>query len=102
MTSPAPAIHWQIMADYSPHQKKAIDRYYDNHRTILLTRLGDIVTDLYLADSDAKRDRLWQRAAQAMAGLDIAPELTRHILRQRKPEVLARNLSDWLDEAARP
>ena len=47
------------MPDYSKHQKKIIERYYDHRDVIMLTKLGEIVTELYLATSDKKRDQLW-------------------------------------------
>ena len=86
------------MGDYSRHQKKIIERYYDNRDEITLNRLGEIVTELYLADSDGKRKRLWSRAASAMKTLKIPPELANHIITQGKPEVLAENLRGWLSK----
>jgi len=48
---------------------------------------------------DKAQKRLWSRAAKAMEALKIAPRLMEHILTQRKPEVLATNLRDWLNAA---
>ena len=87
------------MPDYTPHQKKIIERYYDNRDHIMLDRLGEIVTELYLAESDKARKRLWSRAAKAMKALKVPPRLIEHILAQKKPEILATNLRNWLDAA---
>ena len=87
------------MPDYTPHQKKIIERYYDNRDQIMLDRLGEIVTELYLADSEKAQKRLWLRAAKAMEALKIQPRLMEHILAQQKPEVLATNLRAWLSAA---
>ncbi len=87
------------MTDYTPHQKRIIERYYDSRDQIMLARLGEIVTELYLAEADKARDRLWSRAAKAMQALKVPPALAEHILTQRKPEILARNLRDWLADA---
>jgi len=87
------------MGDFSPHQEKIISRYYDHRDEIMLTRLQEIVTDLYLADSPAKRKRLWTRAAAAMKALRIPPNLADHIIVQDKPELLATSLRAWLDAA---
>ncbi len=84
------------MTDYTPHQQKIIKRYYEHHEELLLARLSEIVTELYLAETDAKRDRLWDRAAKAIEGLKIPPSLAQHILTRRDPEVLAHNLKHWL------
>ena len=87
------------MTDYTPHQRKIIERYYDNRDQIMLARLGEIVTELYLAEADKARDRLWSRAVKAMEALKVPPALIEHILMQRNPEVLAKNLRDWLTAA---
>ncbi len=84
------------MGDFTRHQKKIIERYYDHRDEISLTKLGEIVTELYLADSDGKRKRLWSRAARAMKTLQIPPDIANHIITQGKPEVLAENLRGWL------
>ena len=89
------------MADYTPHQQKIIAGYYENRDEIMLARIGEIVSELYLADTDAKRDRLWDRAAKAMKGLKVSPRLAGHILTQRKPEILAHNLKTWLDASGK-
>jgi len=84
------------MAHYTPHQKKIIERYYDRKDQILLARLQEIVSELYLADSEAKLKRLWSRAGKAMAGLKAPESIRRHIMEQKKPDVLAKNLTQWL------
>ena len=57
--------------EYSSSQRKIISRYYDQIDTIVLTRLGEIATDMILAGGDAKKlDRLWKRAEQALAKVE--------------------------------
>jgi len=85
------------MAHFSPHQKKLIENYYNNRDSIMLNKLGDIVTELYLADSNAKRDRLWKRAEKAMEALDIPEAHRRRVLKIRRADDLARNLREWID-----
>lgn len=85
------------MGDFTPHQKKIINRYYDNRDHIMLTRLQEIVTELYLADTDAKQNRLWKRAEAAMKSLNIPASQIAHLLAQKKPEILAQNLRLWLE-----
>ena len=86
----------RIVAGYSKHQLKIISNYYEHRETLMLQKLGELATELVLADSDRQRDRLWGRVAAAMANLQIPPTLTEHILTSRDPEILARNLNDWL------
>lgn len=69
--------------EYSAHQRKIINRYYDNIDTIVLTRLSEIATDMVLAGGDEKKlDRLWKRAEQALGkavpkGEEPDPEIAR-------------------------
>lgn len=82
--------------EYSKYQKKVISNYYQHLDTILLTRLQELVTELYLADSDTKRQKLWQRVEQSLDKLQIAKPLKEHILKTRDVKVLASNLEQWL------
>ncbi len=85
--------------EYSKHQKTVISNYYENIDTIMLQKLSELVTELYLAETDTKRDRLWQRAEKAMAKLKVPPNIIGHIMQKRKVEILAKNLQDWLKRA---
>ena len=82
--------------EYSEYQKSVISGYYDNLDTIMLQKLSELVTELYLADSQTKKDRLWQRAHKAMIKLKVPPAIIDHILKRKDVEVLAKNLQDWL------
>ncbi len=85
--------------EYSDYQKKVISGYYDNLNAIMLQKLSELVTELYLADSQARKDRLWQRANKAMLNLKIPPAIINHIMQKKDVEVLAKNLQDWLATA---
>jgi hypothetical protein len=82
--------------DYSQYQKALISGYYNNLNTIMLGKLGELVTELYLADTQAKQNRLWQRAHKAMVKLKVPPAIIDHIMEKKDVEVLAKNLQDWL------
>jgi hypothetical protein len=81
--------------DYSKYQKSVISGYYNNLDAIMLQKLGEMVTELYLAESAAKKKRLWERVEKAMANLKIPPAIARHILEKQDVEILAKNLQDW-------
>jgi len=85
--------------DYSEHQRKIISKYYSNLDTLMLQKLQALVSELYLADTDKKEDRLWQRVQQAMENLKIPSPIMEHILRARDVEILAKNLQEWLKHA---
>ena len=83
--------------DYSQYQKGVISGYYNNLDTIMLGKLGELVTELYLADTKAKKDRLWQRVHKAMVKLKVSPAIINHIMQKEDVEILAKNLQDWLN-----
>ena len=82
--------------DRSNYQKKVISNYYDNLDNIMLTKLQEMVTELYLAESKAKADKLWDRVEKAMTKLKIKPQIVKHIMSKRSAAILAKNLEDWL------
>jgi len=82
--------------EYSQYQKDVISSHYDNLDTIMLRKIGELVTELYLADTQAKKARLWQRAHKAMIKLKIPPAIIDHIMEKKDVEILAKNLQDWL------
>ncbi len=80
--------------EFSHSQRKIINRYYDNHDTIVATRLGEIVTDIALAEENQKKlDRLWVRAEQALSKTSIKPETWKKITENRDPKALAMLIS---------
>ena len=81
---------------FSKYQKEVISGYYDNLDTIMLQKLSELVTELYLADSAAKKERLWERVNKAMSNLKIPPVIKEHIMKKQNVEILAKNLQDWL------
>jgi len=87
--------------EYSSYQRDVISRYYDNLDAITLGRLQELVGQLYLADSEAKQARLWERAQKAMVRLKIKPAIIEHIMNKKDVTVLAKNIEDWLDASRR-
>lgn len=61
-----------------------------------LQRLQELVTDLYLADSDKKRDRLWGQVQKAMENIKVQPTIAAHIMKTKDVKILAKNIEDWL------
>lgn len=89
------------MTDYTPHQKRIIERYYDHRDSIMLEKLSDLVGELYLAADEKTRDRLWGRVAAALANLKVPETIAAHILSKRSPEVLADHVKDWMPKGPR-
>jgi hypothetical protein len=76
------------MAERSSYQQRAIKNYYDNRDAIMVQRLGDLLTDLYLAEGKA-RARIWQRAAAALEKLKVPADKIEHIVESDNPTLLA-------------
>ena len=82
--------------EYSSYQKKVIQNYYQHKDTIVLTRLQELVTDLYLAENPAKTKRLWQQVEKALDKMKLKPAAKVHILEKQDVQILAKNLEQWL------
>ena len=89
------------MGDFTPHQRKIINRYYDHRDEIMLNKLAEIVSELYLATTEARTKQLWDRAARAMKQLKVPLATSSRVLESKQPELLAKHLRNWLDEAKR-
>ena len=76
------------MENYTKHQQKIIKRYYQNLDQISLQRLSELVADLYLA-AGKKREKLWESAAACMQKLGVPQPRIDHILKEKKPELVA-------------
>jgi putative endonuclease len=59
----------EIVAERSEYQKGIIKRYYENKEDIDSQKLGEIVSELYLATSDVNKKRLWKSAGTSLLSL---------------------------------
>ncbi len=82
----------------SKYQKDVISRYYENLDSLMLQKLQQLITDLYLAETQAKQKQLWQRAHKAMIKLKIHPQIIEHIMQKQNVVILAKNLQGWLNK----
>ena len=74
--------------NYTPYQEKIIKRYYDNQGDLKHQRLAELVSELYLAEGK-KKAKAWADAAAAMAKLGVPQSRIDHLLKQRKPALVA-------------
>jgi hypothetical protein len=85
------------MAKHSTYQDRIIRNYYQNQDDIMLQKLGDLATDLYLAEGKAK-DRLWKRVAAALKNLKIPDDQIQHLVRSDNPTLVANLLKKLLEK----
>ena len=80
---------------YSKHQQKIIKNYYENREAILLQRLGELVTELYLAEGKA-RAKQWKYIVTALEKLKVPPSRIEHLQKQDNPALLAKLVEEML------
>jgi hypothetical protein len=85
------------MAKRTPYQDRIIRRYYQNQDQILVQRLGELVTDLYLAEGK-KRVQLWKRTAEILEKLKIPAARVQHVCQSDDLELLAIVLKELLEK----
>ncbi len=79
------------MADRSAYQEKIIQRYYENKDSIMIQKLTEMVTDLYLAEGK-KRQTIWNRVTKALENLGVTPGKIQQIVEKDDPAFLVRFL----------
>lgn len=79
----------------SQHQRNIVKNYYENLDTLMLQKLGEIVSDLYLSDDDGpKQARLWESARKALQKLKAEPGRISSIIARQNIEELALFVGD--------
>lgn len=85
------------MPKRSSHQDRVIRNYYQHRDEIMLQRLGELITDLYLAEGKAKA-RLWKRVAEALEKLKVPKSQVQHLVASENPALVANMLKKLLEE----
>jgi hypothetical protein len=83
------------MAQLTKHQQSIVKRYYDNLDTVLLQRVGEQVTDLYLAEGK-KRAKLWQSIEGSLVKLGVPQPRIDHVRNSDDARQLATLLQELL------
>lgn len=73
----------------SRHQQKIVNRYYDHKDTIMATKLAEIVTELYLCESEKKETTLWNRATKALESTNLKAAEIDQVISSKDVEGLA-------------
>jgi len=84
---------------HSAHQQKIIRRYYEHFDTIQIQKLGEWVSDLYLADSPKKADRIWKSVEKALEKSCHDQAWMQKILADRNLEQLAALVNEMANQA---
>ena len=76
------------LGDFTRHQQGIIKRYYASSDSILLQKLGEQVTELYLAEGK-KTEKMWVTVAASMLKLGVPQSRIDHIVQQSDPKLVA-------------
>jgi hypothetical protein len=88
---------WQTVTNYSKHQQKIIQNYYENRDAIALQRVQELVTELYLSEGK-KRQRHWEQVKLHLAQLGVRPPQLDELVAQDKPELVAAIVQKLVDK----
>ena len=89
------------MAERSKYQQNIIKNYYENFDTLQLQRLGELVTELYLAEGKARAAQ-WKKARQTLEKLKIPASRIDHLVKADNPQLLAKLLEELLAKDSSP
>ncbi len=85
------------MPKRSSYQQRVIRDYYQNQDAIMIQRLGEVLSDLYLAEGK-QRVRIWKRVATTLQKLKIPNKQVQQIVQSDNPALVADLLKKLLDE----
>ena len=74
--------------DLSRTQRGIVNRYYDNRDSIMAQKLGECVSELYLAEGK-KADTLWKRVETALKNTAMDPKRVAAVIDARDLNGLA-------------
>jgi len=83
------------MAELSKYQQTVVKRYYENLDTALLQRLGEQVTDLFLAEGK-KRAKLWETIEKSLTKLGVPASRVATIVKSDDARQVAKILQELL------
>ena len=81
--------------EYTDYQRNLISNYFKNIDTIMLGKLSNLVSELYLAETEAKANQLWKRVEKAMVQLKVPDAILNHIMKKKDVNILAQNVQEW-------
>lgn len=83
------------MVERTKYQQNIIKRYYENHDAILTQRLGEQITELYLAQGKA-RGKVWTKVVGTLEKLKIPKTRIDHLQKADNPSLVAKLLEEIL------
>jgi len=76
--------------DLSHHQRKIVNRYYEHRDTIMIGKLSELATELFLCTDAKKAAKLWASVELAIAKSGADPARIKRVLERKDVQELAR------------
>lgn len=80
--------------EYSKSQKKIINNYYEHRDTIMLTKLAELVSEIYLTEDPKKKNTLWKSAYAALQKTEANQVRVQNVIAMRNVEQLAKLVNE--------
>ena len=77
---------------YTSHQKGIIKRYYEHRDNLMVQKLGELASQLYVAETEKERERLWAQVQKALVNIKVPQGQIQDIMTRREPAALAQLL----------
>ncbi|QOJ00310.1 MAG: hypothetical protein HRU70_07335 [Phycisphaeraceae bacterium] len=78
---------------YSSYQRKVINRFYEHADTRHLTRVQELVSEIYLSAAEGKAGKAWEgmwaKAGEALAKVGATPAQVARAIGSKDPKALA-------------
>ena len=81
--------------EFSKYQQKIIKNYYDNRDAISLQRLGELVTDLYLAEGKSRQTK-WNQVTGILEKCGIGADRIEHLRKTDDPALVAKVVEELM------
>lgn len=78
----------------TPHQRGIVKRFYEHRDSLAQQKLGDLVTDLWLAETPKKVDQLWAKVDKALSKTSGNEAWVAQIVKNRDLDQLARIVAE--------
>lgn len=78
----------------SSHQRGIVNRYYANLDSITMSKLQEIVSDLFLAPDTKTREKLWKSARNALLKTGMEPAKVEKLVATGNVESFATAVAD--------
>jgi ribosomal protein S15P/S13E len=75
--------------EFSDHQKKIVNRYYQHQDTIRSEKLSDLVAELWLCEDPKQATKLWGRAQVALMRVGVDAQQVANVVNAKDVEGLA-------------